>query len=134
MRSFPPAWPKQPEAFTLVKQDELSLKEDLWLADTREFLSNCPEWPMAEATGMQAEPKELSRRLQSVNFLAWQKGQLTEHLRRKSEQTLVAAADLRELVTAVQRDALSVQAEEEALCKAEEEGTISDTALSLVHI
>lgn len=143
-------------------------------------------------------------------------GQLTEHLRRKSEQTLVAAADLRlsalflevfgwdmvatflvcidgyvslwlqcnmntcnecrrftrvwyfftsggilhdkiadffhegrvftqvilkhlsqasgELVTAVQRDALSVQAEEEALCKAEEEGTISDTALSLVHI
>ena len=39
-----------------------------------------------------------------------------------------------ELVTAVQRDALSVQAEEEALCKAEEEGTISDTALSLVHI
>ena len=28
-----------------------------------------------------------------------------------------------ELVTAVQRDALSIQAEEEALCKAEEDGT-----------
>ena len=84
---FAPVQLKSPDrkAFTLVKQDELSLKvlgfigsgrgdssrvasfpkqrvsgqliaeEDLWLADTREFLSNCPEWPMAEATGMQAE-------------------------------------------------------------------------------
>ncbi|CAL1168036.1 unnamed protein product [Cladocopium goreaui] len=124
MRSFPPAWPKQPEVFTVVRQaDELSLKEDLWLADAREFLRNCPDWPIADATSVQVEatPNELPRRLQSVNFLAWQKGQLTEHLRRKSEQTLVAAADLRELVTAVQRDALSIQAEEEALCKAEEE-------------
>ena len=34
---------------------QLIAEEDLWLADTREFLSNCPEWPMAEATGMQAE-------------------------------------------------------------------------------
>lgn len=338
---------------------QLIAEEDLWLADTREFLSNCPEWPMAEATGMQAEGapilsnicilkillgkdegpwgsyQELSKkRLKRTNNLnrSWEQtsmlclvfglckalpskyfchlwlklrwisgwaertletlavrefpclakrpiratkkgrnwgflsvkflcpillacgelmcksniqslrgskavdsklsakmifgsllltGQLTEHLRRKSEQTLVAAADLRlsalflevfgwdmvatlmgidwysipgyvslwlqcnmnenmqwiqeihtgvlffnqwrdssrqnrrffdqgtvftqvilkhlsqasgELVTAVQRDALSVQAEEEALCKAEEEGTISDTALSLVHI
>jgi hypothetical protein len=34
-----------------------------------------------------------------------------------------------ELVTAVQRDALSIQAEEEALCKAEEDGT-----QTLIHL
>eukprot|EP00438_Fugacium_kawagutii_P031512 Skav207600 [mRNA] locus=scaffold2450:161164:174184:+ [translate_table: standard] len=75
MRSFPPAWPKKPEVFTVVKQaDELSAKEDLWLSDAREFLQNCPEWPTAEATSVQEPSAELPRRVQSVNFLAWQKG------------------------------------------------------------
>ncbi|CAK9098101.1 unnamed protein product [Durusdinium trenchii] len=79
MRAFPPAWPKQPEAFTVVKQaDDLLLKEDLWLADARDFLRNGPQWPMADMS--KAPRTELPRRLQSVNFLAWQKGQTSQWL------------------------------------------------------
>jgi hypothetical protein len=29
-------------------------QEDLWLADAREFLRNCPDWPIADATSVQA--------------------------------------------------------------------------------
>lgn len=56
-----------------------------------------------------------------MSFLAWQKGQLTQQLRRRSEQTLVAAADLRELSAAVRRDAVPAAKEELELSRAEEE-------------
>ncbi|CAE7333239.1 unnamed protein product, partial [Symbiodinium sp. CCMP2456] len=47
--------------------------------------------------------------------------QLTQQLRRRSEQTLVAAADLRELSAAVRRDAVPAAKEELELSRAEEE-------------
>lgn len=117
-----PAWPKPCEA-TVVDVDDLLFKEELWLQDASEFLKHSPTWPTAP-TAVHTVPsgKASERRKESVAFLSWQKTQLTEHLRRKSAQALVAAQELRELLGAVEHNAQSVQSEEEALCRAEEEG------------
>eukprot|EP00439_Symbiodinium_sp_Y106_P033950 s266_g4.t1 len=102
-------------------QHELTEKENLFLADAAELLAQrwAPEPPSPSRA--EEDDKDLRRRQQSMSFLAWQKGQLTQQLRRRSEQTLVAAADLRELSAAVRRDALPAAKEELELSRAEEE-------------
>lgn len=108
----------------MAAEHELTEKENLFLADAAELLGQrwAPEPPSpSRAEASEEDDKDLRRRQQSMSFLAWQKGQLTQQLRRRSEQTLVAAADLRELSAAVRRDAVPAAKEELELSRAEEE-------------
>eukprot|EP00931_Biecheleriopsis_adriatica_P081543 TRINITY_DN5487_c0_g1_i1.p1 TRINITY_DN5487_c0_g1~~TRINITY_DN5487_c0_g1_i1.p1 ORF type:complete len:544 (+),score=147.97 TRINITY_DN5487_c0_g1_i1:129-1760(+) len=115
---------RSPPVTGAVSSRELTRKEELWLKDAKAFLANPRsglQRPAAAAPENHGEGRDFRRRLQSINFLAWQKAQLTQSLQRRSDQALAAASEHRMLAAAVQAETEEAAQADEALARSEAE-------------
>ncbi|CAE8668905.1 unnamed protein product, partial [Polarella glacialis] len=103
----------------------LAKKEESWLTDAKDLLRSRPVMP--ESSGeddLRTEVEsgdDLRRRSQSIRFLAWQKAQLQEGLRKKDLEAAAAIGDLRAVQESLRGMSTSLGEEDQVLSQAEEE-------------